>query len=65
MRKDTVGFTVRIPNDLMKALRFVAADQAVSINSLMVEFLQKQVSQHRISLPSGLLLEQKDSEAER
>ncbi|GHT01131.1 hypothetical protein AGMMS50276_28520 [Synergistales bacterium] len=55
---ETVGFTIRIHNDLLKILRFIAADQETSMNALMVDFLQKQAEQHRISLPSGLLLEQ-------
>ena len=54
MGKETVGFTARIPCELMRALRLIAADQESSINSLMVDFLQKQASQYRISLPSGL-----------
>jgi hypothetical protein len=65
MRKDggTVGFTIRLDGELLKILRFIAADKETSINNLMVEFLAERASQYRISFPNGLLLEQEAVEA--
>lgn len=60
----TVGFTIRIPEDLLRTLRFIAADREVSMNALMLSCFRQLVAESHISLPSDLLLAETESEKE-
>ena len=49
-----IQFSVRLPRELHRAVRFIAADRNVSINQIVIEALQEATAKARISLPSEL-----------
>ena len=55
MAKKTVQTTVRLQENSLRALKFVAADQDVSVNKLINDFILQGLQQCRISVPTDLL----------
>ena len=56
IKEGTSGLTIRIPDDLLHTLRFIAAHKESSMNTLIVEALRQLVATTRVELPSDLLL---------
>jgi predicted HicB family RNase H-like nuclease len=60
MGKDITQLTLRIANESLRALKFVSADQDVSVNKLVNDFILQGLRQCRVSVPIELLhLEEK------
>lgn len=58
MSKQAIAqFSIRLPIELYRELRFIAADQDKSLNQIIIEALQEVTAKVRISVPSGLLHE--------
>lgn len=53
--ENTIPLTTRLPADLHKCLRFIAADEGRSLNAALIQLLREAVEGRRISVPSGLL----------
>lgn len=53
--EDTVQLTARIPSELHKRLRFIAADEHKSLNDTFIQLLQEATEGRQIAVPSGLL----------
>jgi plasmid stability protein len=50
-----VPLTVRLPEELHRKLRFVAADRESSLNGLLISLLEEALEGARVSVPSDLL----------
>ena len=48
-------FSIRLPNELYRSLRFIAADRDLSLNQLIATILQEALGDYRISPPNELL----------
>jgi hypothetical protein len=55
MGKDITQLTLRISNESLRALKFVSADQDVSVNKLVNNFILQGLRQCRVSVPTELL----------
>ena len=53
--KTTAQFSIRLPLDLYRELRFIAADRDQSLNQVIVEALRAVVAESHISVPTGLI----------
>ena len=53
--KSFTQFSIRLPEDLYRKLRFIAADSDQSLNQVITEALQAAAERTRISVPSDLL----------
>ena len=53
--KETVQFTARLPAETHRKLRFLAADQNISLNEALNRFLLEAMAGLRVSVPSDLL----------
>ena len=49
-----VTFTLRISSDTHKKLRFVAADQGLSLNELINRMIEAELAISRVQIPTGL-----------
>ena len=49
-----VTFTLRISSDTHKKLRFVAADQGLSLNELINRMIEAELAISRVQIPNGL-----------
>ncbi len=58
MAKQTAQFSIRLPIELYRKLRFIAADRDKSLNQLITETLQAAMEGAHISVPTELLLPQ-------
>ena len=56
-----VALTLRISGETHRRLRFVAADQGVSLNELINNLLDSGLAEARVQLPTGLFY-QRESE---
>ena len=56
-KQATAQFSIRLPIELYRKLRFIAADQDKSLNQIIIEALREVTAEARISVPSGLLHE--------
>ena len=54
-KEDTIQLTARIPSELHKRLRFIAADENRSLNDTFILLLQEETEGRRIAVPNGLL----------
>ena len=54
-KQATAQFSIRLPIELYRELRFVAADRDLSLNQVITEALQEAMAKARISVPTGLL----------
>ena len=54
-KQTTAQFSIRLPIELYRELRFIAADRDKSLNQVIIEALQAATEQARISVPTGLL----------
>ena len=52
--KETVQFSIRIPLDTYRRLKFIAADQDVTLNQVVTRYLQAATAKARVSVPNGL-----------
>ncbi|MBQ3646550.1 MAG: toxin-antitoxin system HicB family antitoxin [Synergistaceae bacterium] len=50
-------FSIRIPAEFYRKLRFISADQDKSLNQLITEILQEATAKAHISVPTDLLLQ--------
>ena len=57
-KQATAQFSIRLPIELYRELRFIAADQDKSLNQIITEVLQEAAAKARISVPTGLLKRQ-------
>ncbi|MBR2208984.1 MAG: toxin-antitoxin system HicB family antitoxin [Synergistaceae bacterium] len=57
-KKTITQFSIRLPIELYRELRFIAADQDKSLNQIIIEALQEVTAKARISVPTGLLKHQ-------
>ena len=55
MGKDAVQLTVRLQSESLRALKFVSADQNVSVNKLVNDFILQGLQQCHVSVPTELL----------
>ena len=53
--KETVQFTARLPYETHRKLKFLAADQNISLNTALNQYLLAAMEGHRISVPTELL----------
>lgn len=53
--RETVQMTLRLPADLHRTARFIAADRGVSMNEVLIQLLREAVEGLQISPPTGLL----------
>ena len=53
--KQMAQFSIRIPSEDYRKLKFIAADQDKAINKLVTEILQEHLATARISVPTELL----------
>ena len=49
-----VQFTLRLPYELHRLLRFLAADQDISLNEAITRYLRAATEGSRVSLPKSL-----------
>ena len=54
-KQATAQFSIRLPIELYRELRFIAADQDKSLNQIIIEALREVTAKARISVPTGLL----------
>ena len=54
-KKATAQFSIRLPVELYRELRFIAADKDKSLNQVITEALQEVAAKAHISVPTGLL----------
>ena len=54
----TAQFSIRLPIELYRELRFIADDRDKSLNQIIIEALQEATAKSRISVPTGLLKSQ-------
>ncbi len=54
-KKTTVQFTARLPYETHRKLRFLAADQNISMNDALNQYLLAAMEGHHVSVPSDLL----------
>lgn len=54
-KQATVQSSIRLPIELYRELRFIAADRDKSLNQVIIEALQGATAEARISVPTGLL----------
>jgi hypothetical protein len=54
MTKDTVQFTARLPETTHRKLRFLAADQNISVNEALNRYLLAAMEGARVSVPTEL-----------
>ena len=54
-QKETVQFTARLPNETHRKLRFLAADQNISLNEALNRYLLAAMEGLHVSVPSELL----------
>ncbi len=54
-RGGVVQFTARVPEDVHRRLRFLAADAGESVNETFNKLLLEAMANHHISVPNGLL----------
>ncbi len=57
-KQATAQFSIRLPIELYRELRFIAADQDKSLNQIIIEALREVTANSRISVPTGLLRSQ-------
>lgn len=57
-KQATAQFSIRLPIELYRELRFIAADRDKSLNQVIIEALREATAEARISVPTGLLHEQ-------
>lgn len=55
MNRPYTQFSIRLPEELYRKLRFIAADRDQPLNQVITEALQAAAEQARISVPSDLL----------
>ena len=55
MAKQTAQFSIRLPMELYRKLRFIAADRDKSLNQVITESLQAATEAAHISVPIELL----------
>lgn len=53
--KETVQFTARLPYETHRKLRFLAADQNISMNEALNRYLLAAMGGLRVSVPNELL----------
>ena len=54
-KQEIVQFTARLPYETHRKLRFLAADQNISMNEALNQYLLAAMEGHRVSVPSDLL----------
>lgn len=54
-QKDTVQFTARLPYETHRKLRFLAADQNISLNEALNRYLLVAMEGLHVSVPNDLL----------
>ena len=52
--KETIQFSVRIPLDTYKRLKFIAADRDETLNTVISRYLREAAAEARVSVPTGL-----------
>ena len=55
MGKDTVQLTVRLHEETHRKLRFLAADQNISVNEALNQYLLEGMAKARVSVPTELI----------
>ena len=55
MKTDIVQFTARLPYETHRKLRFLAADQNISMNEALNQYLLAAMEGCRVSVPTDLL----------
>lgn len=51
-KKDEIAYTLRIPADLHKRLKFIAVDRDMSLNKLIVYVLRQEAQEAHVRIPN-------------
>lgn len=52
--KETVQFSIRVPLDTYRRLKFIAADRDETLNRVVTRYLQEATAKARVSVPTDL-----------
>ena len=53
MKKDEVSYTIRLPSDLYRKMRVLAAMDGVSVNQFFLFLFRQVAEQRRVHLPNA------------